>query len=77
MFLACIILALNSCDLFCIQIILMFTFLQVRQVPFKDKMEEEWELFQRTMKEEAVVSRLTVDIFPSVLEVKAGFVGVH
>jgi hypothetical protein len=29
---------------------------QVRQVTYKDKMEEEWELFQKSMKEEAHVS---------------------
>ncbi len=28
---------------------------QVRQVEYKDKMEEEWELFQKAMKEENVV----------------------
>ena len=30
--------------------------LQVRQVEYKDKMEEEWELFQKSMKEESHVS---------------------
>jgi hypothetical protein len=32
--------------------------LQVRQVEYKDKMEEEWEMFQRAMKEESHVSSL-------------------
>ena len=31
-------------------------FLQVRQVEYKDKMEDEWEMFQRAMKEENQVS---------------------
>ena len=30
--------------------------LQVRKVEYKDKMEEEWERFQKSMKEEAHVS---------------------
>lgn len=35
----------------------MFNFLQVRQVEYVDKMEEEWELFQKAMKEESHVSK--------------------
>jgi len=30
--------------------------MQVRQVPYRDKMDDEWELFQKSMKEETVVS---------------------
>ena len=32
--------------------------LQVRKVEYKDKMEEEWERFQKSMKEESHVSNL-------------------
>ncbi len=35
---------------------LNLTFCQVRQVEYKDKMDEEWELFTRAMKEQSVVS---------------------
>jgi hypothetical protein len=34
----------------------LFNPMQARQVPYKDKMEDEWELFQKTMKEENMVS---------------------
>ena len=32
------------------------TFFQVRQVEYKDKLDEEWEMFQRAIKEENHVS---------------------
>jgi len=34
---------------------------KVRQVVFKDKMEEEWELYQRQMKEESMISETLVE----------------
>ena len=32
--------------------------IQVRQVEYKDKMDEEWELFTRAMKEQSVVRNI-------------------
>jgi zinc finger protein 830 len=34
---------------------------KVRQVPYRDKMEDEWELFQKSMKEESMVSEALVE----------------
>lgn len=34
---------------------------KVRQVPYRDKMEDEWELFQKSMKEETVISEAIVE----------------
>lgn len=34
---------------------------KVRQVPYRDKMDDEWELFQKSMKEETVISEAIVE----------------
>ena len=47
------------------KVIDMLVYLQARQIEYKDKLEEEWELFQKTMKEEHQVSFTVVNHIPT------------